>query len=155
MLSLSLSFDNSDKFPLYFDVEKTIKIDIKIYKDSNCEDLLNKNHQIIQKKLTENSVILNSKNKFTDYKMYFVIISTEYPTTRIKLKPNDKPRKYLDLSKEMSLFFIPIKNKNSKLESINKIHINQSSNNKNKAIIINYVKPEDCLREGHLKKYNF
>ena len=155
MLSLFLSFDNSDKFPLYFDVEKTIKIDIKIYKDSNCEDLLNKNHQIIQKKLTENSVILNSKNKFTDYKMYFVIISTEYPTTRIKLKPNDKPRKYLDLSKEMSLFFIPIKNKNSKLESINKIHINQSSNNKNKAIIINYVKPEDCLREGHLKKYNF
>ncbi len=51
MLSLSLSFDNSDKFPLYFDVEKTIKIDIKIYKDSNCEDLLNKNHQIIQKKI--------------------------------------------------------------------------------------------------------
>ena len=35
----SLSFDDSDKYPLYFDLEKTIKINIKIDKEIKCEDL--------------------------------------------------------------------------------------------------------------------
>ena len=100
---LSFSFDDSDKYPLYFDVEKTIKINIKIYKETKCEDLLIRNHQLIQNKITDNSVILNSKNNYEDNKVYFVIISSEYPNTRIKLKPNDRPRKFLDLSKKISL----------------------------------------------------
>jgi hypothetical protein len=57
---LTFSFDDSYKYPLYFDVEKTIKINIKIYKETKCEDLLIRNHQLIQNKITDNSVILNS-----------------------------------------------------------------------------------------------
>lgn len=153
---LSFSFDDSDKYPLYFDIEKTIKINIKIYKETKCDDLLIRNHQIIQNKITDNSVILNSKNNYEENKVYFVIINPEYPNTRIKLKPNDRPRKFLDLSKKISLYFIPIENKKNKKE-IKKVIIknNELDNNINKPKIINYVRPEDCIREGQLKKYNY
>ena len=151
----SLSFDDSDKYPLYFDLEKTIKINIKIDKEIKCEDLLIRNHKIIQDKITDNSIILNSKNNYQDNKVYFVIISPEYPNTRIKLKPNDKPRKFLDLSKKISLYFIPIENKTNKKDSKKTIIKNKGLDNLNKPKIINYVRPEDCIREGQLKKYNF
>ena len=152
---LTFSFDDSDKYPLYFDVEKTIKINIKIYKETKCEDLLIRNHQLIQNKITDNSVILNSKNNYEDNKVYFVIISSEYPNTRIKLKPNDRPRKFLDLSKKISLYFIPIENKKNKKEIKKTISKSKELDNINKPKIINYVRPEDCIREGQLKKYNF
>ena len=152
---LTFSFDDSDKYPLYFDVEKTIKINIKIYKETKCEDLLIRNHQLIQNKITDNSVVLNSKNNYEDNKIYFVIISSEYPNTRIKLKPNDKPRKFLDLSKKISLYFIPIENKKNKKEIKKTISKSKELDNINKPKIINYVRPEDCIREGQLKKYNF
>ena len=151
----SLSFDDSDKYPLYFDLEKTIKINIKIDKEIKCEDLLIRNHKIIQDKITDNSIILNSKNNYQDNKVYFVIISPEYPNTRIKLKPNDKPRKFLDLSKKISLYFIPIENKTNKKDSKKTIIKNKGLDNLNKPKIINYVRPEDCIREGQLQKYNF
>ena len=76
--------DDLDKFPLYFDIDKISKIDIKIEKDKTCQDILNKNQQIIQNKITDNSILI--KNDFDDYKIYFVIINSEYPKTRLKLK---------------------------------------------------------------------
>ena len=149
--------EDLDKFPLYFDIDKISKIDIKIEKDKTCQDILNKNQQIIQNKITDNSILI--KNDFDDYKIYFIIINSDYPRTRLKLKPKDRPRKYLDSSKKSSLYFISIPTKNNKIENKNQNNNTtktiQLSNNKTKAKIINYVRPEDCIREGQLKKYNF
>ena len=148
-------FEDLDKIPLYFDLDKKIKIDIKIEKDTTCEELLLKNNQKIQNNITDNSIILNSKNDYGDYKIYFIIINNNYLTTRLKLKPTDKPRKYLE-TKNNNLYFLPIKNKNNKSDIKVQINSNKNLNDKKpKPKVIYYVRPEDCIREGQLKKYDF
>jgi len=153
---MSISFfDDPDKVPLYLDLDKKIKIDIKIEKENTCEEILLKNNQKIQNNITDNSIILNSKNDYDDYKIYFVIINNNYLTTRLKLKPNDKPRKYLE-TKNNNLYFIPIKNKNNKSDIKLQFNTNKNLNDKKpKPKVIYYVRPEDCIREGQLNKYDF
>ena len=148
-------FEDSDKFPLYLDLDKKIKIDIKIEKENSCEELLLKNNQKIQNNITDNSIILNSKNDYDDYKIYFVIINNNYLTTRLKLKPHDKPRKYLE-TKNNNLYFIPINKINNKSDVKLQFNSNKNLNDKKpKPKVIYYVRPEECIREGQLKKYDF
>lgn len=128
---------------LYFNLNKELSMVVNILPEHTTQDTYNVNHNIMI------DYILNchSMQAINSSEFNFVIINDNLPNTWIKLKSNDKIKKFLKNS-SFNLYYLNCTNLKQQIKD----NIELSAMNENKKL----ANPnKETIREGELLKYSF